>query len=27
VEIRNLAEPPLIWVWERAANWGRAVYR
>ena len=27
VEIRNLAEPPRMWVWERAANWGRAVYR
>ena len=27
VEIRNLAEPPRVWVWERAANWGRAEYR
>lgn len=27
VEVRNLAEPPRVWVWERAANWGRAEYR
>jgi len=27
VEVRNLAEPLRIWVWERAANWGRAEYR
>jgi ferric-dicitrate binding protein FerR (iron transport regulator) len=27
VEIRNLAEPPRVWVWERAVNWGRAIYR
>jgi ferric-dicitrate binding protein FerR (iron transport regulator) len=27
VEVRNLAEPARVWVWERAVNWGRAIYR
>jgi len=27
VDLRNLAEPPRIHTWERAATWGRAVFR
>jgi hypothetical protein len=27
VELRNAAEPPRIFVWERAATWGRAEYQ
>ena len=27
VELRNRSEPPRIYVWERAATWGRAEYR
>jgi hypothetical protein len=27
IEVRNLAEPQRIYLWERAATWGRAEYR
>lgn len=27
IEVRNRAEPPRIYIWERAATWGRAEYK